>query len=513
VITFTKNFHSPSNFTDELVEPRDQERLRLPEFSQPLVTALQLAILGILESWGVQPKSVVGHSSGEIAAACAAGYLTPEEAIKVAYYRGQAASSFQDESKPAVGMLAVGLGSNQVQEYIQRSNDLIQVGCFNSPNSVTLSGNLVELEKVQSRLHQDGHFAQLLRVNLAYHSNSMNEIGRHYEDLLLQNCQPQWPGKKNVTMFSTVTGRQLNQICDPNYWRMNMISPVRFDEAVRDMVSAPEGADFLIEIGPKGALASPIAQIMKALPGQGSNVQYYAAANRGPDSVKALLDVAGRLFISGGSVNLSEVNKDDQDPNGTTPSVIIDLPNYVWNHSIKYWYESEASKDWRFRKFPHHDLLGAKTLGTSWHAPSWKKVLRVQDVPWLKDHMVSKALAISLLIVSHFDYFEQMGLEIVFPAAGFIAMAVEALYQTSQSIDLTKGNQAGKYRYRLLNVRFSKALVLEENAQCKTMLTLAPCPGLNNPWHEFKISSLTEDVWTEHSRGMIRLEKDVEEGK
>jgi Polyketide synthase dehydratase len=106
-----------------------------------------------------------------------------------------------------------------------------------------------------------------------------------------------------------------------------------------------------------------------------------------------------------------------------------------------------------------------------------------------------------------------MGHEIVFPAAGFIAMAVEALYQTSQSIDLTKGNQAGKYRYRLLNVRFSKALVLEENAQCKTMLTLAPCPGSNNPWHEFKISSLTEDVWTEHSRGMIRLEKDVEEGK
>lgn len=79
--------------TGELTEPRAAEHLRLPEFSQPLVTALQLAILAVLETWGVLPEAVVGHSSGEIAAAFAAGLLTSEEAIKVAYFRGQACTT------------------------------------------------------------------------------------------------------------------------------------------------------------------------------------------------------------------------------------------------------------------------------------------------------------------------------------------------------------------------------------------------------------------------------------
>ncbi|KAJ5174169.1 Acyl transferase/acyl hydrolase/lysophospholipase [Penicillium canariense] len=75
----------------ELVEPRSPEHLRQPEFSQPLVTALQLVLIDLLRSWGIQPESVVGHASGEIAAACAAGLLTPEDAIKIAIFRGQAA--------------------------------------------------------------------------------------------------------------------------------------------------------------------------------------------------------------------------------------------------------------------------------------------------------------------------------------------------------------------------------------------------------------------------------------
>jgi acyl transferase domain-containing protein len=87
---------------------------------------------------------VVGHSSGEIAAACAASFLTEEEAIKVAYFSGQAAMSCRDESSATVGKLAVGIGQDQVQEYIIGLESLVQVGCVNSPSSVTLSGDLVE---------------------------------------------------------------------------------------------------------------------------------------------------------------------------------------------------------------------------------------------------------------------------------------------------------------------------------------------------------------------------------
>lgn len=98
--------------------------------------------------------------------------------------------------------------------------------------------------------------------------------------------------------------------------------------------------------------------------------------------------MAGQIFISRGTVNLRKVNLEGALADAACPKVIIDLPNYTWNHSTQYWYENEASKDWRNRLFPHHDLLGSKVLGTSWHSPSWRKTLRVEDLPWLKDHKV-----------------------------------------------------------------------------------------------------------------------------
>ena len=370
------------------MEPRKSEHLRLPEFSQPLVTALQLVILDILRTWNISARYTIGHSSGEIAAACAASLLTPEEAIKIAFFRGQAANNCRDQIHNRLGMLAAGLGAERVAEYLKPLGGKVQIACYNSPNSVTLSGEASELEPLRESLKADGHFARLLQVDLAYHSTYMSDISKHYEDLLLQNCQRPQPGNGAVVMFSSVTGRKLDVLSDASYWRSNMESPVRFDQSLREMLSGKESADFLIEIGPSGALAGPIGQIKAAL--QGSNVQYCSTSHRGPDSANSLFDVAGRVFVAGGIVDLARVNADELDSGRTKPSVVVDLPNYVWNHNTRYWHENEASKDWRFRQFPVHDLLGSKVLGTPWHAPSWKKILRVQDVPWLKDHKVSR---------------------------------------------------------------------------------------------------------------------------
>jgi acyl transferase domain-containing protein len=165
---------------------------------------------------------------------------------------------------------------------------------------------------------------------------------------------------------------------------------------VREMVAGRDGADFLIEICPNGALSGPVAQIKKALGDNGSNIQYCSASARGKDSIKSLFDVAGRLFVANSPITLSKVNQ-SQDTAAQHPSVIVDLPNYKWNHLTKYWYESESSKDWRFRKYPHHDLLGSKILGTSWNAPSWKKTLRVENLHWLRDHRVSRYSSTSFM--------------------------------------------------------------------------------------------------------------------
>lgn len=252
------------------------------------MTALQLLTIAVLNDWGVHPQSVLGHSSGEIAAAAAAGRLTPEEAIKIAYYRGKAAVDLQYETEDELGMLAVGLGRDDVQIYLLDAPGLIQIACVNSPNSVTLSGKVAHLETIGAKIKADGHFARLLQVELAYHSHFVTNIAAHYRDLLLDQCENSIPGSTNIAMFSSVTGRRLDSECDSGYWESNMVSPVLFQQAAEEMVKGEDGADLLIEIGPSGALAGPLSQIKKALGAQGSSLEYFAALKRGPNAVNAI---------------------------------------------------------------------------------------------------------------------------------------------------------------------------------------------------------------------------------
>jgi acyl transferase domain-containing protein len=474
--------------TDELYDPRTPDQLRLPEFSQPLVTALQLVLISALSEWGIAPSSVVGHSSGEIAGAYAAGFLTAEDAIKIAFFRGEAAKQLQQSQSEAVGMLAVGIGAEEVIRYIGELSATVQIACYNSAKSVTLSGRASDLEIVKSRLQADSHFARALQVNLAYHSTYMTEIGERYQELVERNTGKPLPGNSNVTMYSSVTGGANSDLKDSLYWRTNMVSPVLFNDATTELLKADNPATLMIELGPSGALAGPFSQIKNALPGQEAAVQYFAAAKRGPDSVRSLFEVAGRVFAAGGDVNIRKVNTDERLVDTANPAIIVDLPNYSWNHSKQYWHESDASKEWRYRKYVHHDLLGSKVLGTPWSAPTFSKILDLRDLPWLKDH--------------------KMGNDIVFPAAGFCAMAIEALYQSTQVTASTEGVvSANQLNYRLRNVTFDNALVLEENTPAKIKTTLAPSTtGSHGPWYQFSVATYSDGVSREHSAGLIRLE-------
>lgn len=283
-------------------------------------------------------------------------------------------------------MLAAGISPAEFPTYTEGLQDLVTIACYNSPQSVTISGPVTALEQVRARLTDDKKFARMLQVNLAYHSKFMNAIGEDYLTLLSAQLSGK-PSGKDVRMFSSVTGKKLEDGTDAEYWRSNMVNAVRFDAAVTEMLASDDGPDFLIEIGPSGALSGPIKQIKAAIGDDASHVQYATALSRGRDAILSIYDVAGKLFIAGSPIDLASVNQ--LGCNGEKkPSVLIDLPNYAWNHSTKYWYENDASKDWRYRLFPHHDLLGTKVLGSSWNEPSFRKKMLLEDLPWLKDHKV-----------------------------------------------------------------------------------------------------------------------------
>ncbi|KAI0534837.1 hypothetical protein GGR58DRAFT_519918 [Xylaria digitata] len=473
----------------ELTEPRTTEHMRQPEFSQPLVTALQLCILAVLESWGVKASGVVGHSSGEIAAACAAGWLDRASAIKAAYYRGRAGLNLQGNAEVDVGMLAVGVGVETVSPFLEKYTGTLWIACFNSPSSLTISGKKPALEALAEEIKAAGYFARLLIVDMAYHSELMGPVGEEYLRLLKQDGEFQAlddSQSSSINMYSSVTGLKKNTPADAQYWAANMLSPVRFADALTELV-VKESPDLLIEIGPSGALSGPVSQVIKSLPNS-ENITYCASWSRGTKASKSLYDVAGKLFVTGASIDMAIVNQYEK-----TTRTIVDLPNYAWNHTVKYWHESAASKDWRFRKYPAHDLLGSKVLGVPWHTPVWRNRLNVANVPWLLEH--------------------KMGGDAIMPAAGFLALGLEALYQKHCALTVSDGTTAPKineFSYRFRNVRFSRALVIEKGKDTLLSLTLHKVAG-NKEWHEFHISSTEADVASEHCWGLVQIHEYVDE--
>ncbi|KAJ5809731.1 polyketide synthase [Penicillium pulvis] len=470
--------HDPPSWALYAQLTADDAQIQRPELSQPLVTALQLALLAVFKASGVVPQAVVGHSSGEIAAAVAAGYLSPEQAILIAYYRGKATSEAVYEVP--VGMMAVGLGPDQVLPYLEDTT--VEVACVNSPQSVTLSGTKSELVAIEERVKDAGYFARLLRVDAAYHSRHMKTVAGCYEELLKQHIE--WPDHnrdEKTIMVSSTTGATLTKPPGPAYWVANMVSPVLFSQAAQELVAGAEAMDYLLEIGPSDALSGPINQIKKAA---SSSVEYGSAWKRGAIAVSTLLHAAGTLFTMGYPISLMAFNDDAAD---TTPVFVSDLPNYQWNHTVKYWHESESSLDWRYRKFPYHDLLGSKILGSPWTHPVWKNVLRLSDTTWLRDHT--------------------LGDSVIFPAAGYIAMAIEAIYQKKYATgQVPEGTLISELPFKLRNVTFPRMLTLDTNGGTKILLSLQPCSSTKESWHEFIISTIAKDgSIEEHCRGVVSV--------
>lgn len=143
----------------------DQSRHDQAEFAQPLCTALQIGIVNLLRKWGVKPGAVLGHSSGEIAAAYACGAINLAAAIKIAYYRGAVARNVSRHGK----MAAIGLSHAEVSRYLLTG---VIVACDNSPNSVTLSGDTDSLHTVVTAIKTaiPNVFTEYLKVDKAYHT-------------------------------------------------------------------------------------------------------------------------------------------------------------------------------------------------------------------------------------------------------------------------------------------------------------------------------------------------------
>ncbi|TVY41639.1 Highly reducing polyketide synthase [Lachnellula subtilissima] len=454
------------SLAEELVKPARTSRVHEAEFSQPLCTAVQIALVDTLEFLGVKPAAVVGHSSGEIAAAYAAGGLTAEEAISVAFHRGAMTKA---QTRPG-GMAAVGLSWGEAQEYLVPG---VIIACDNSPSNVTLSGDADKLADVVATIKgsRPNVPATVLKVEKAYHSHHMEVFGDDYEQAMAASGVV---GKAPlVPFFSSVTGKRFGSKggdhFGPSYWRSNLERPVLFRNAVSSILHCPEVSnEAFLEVGPHTALAGPLRQILAH---NGSKAPYIASLVRRQDSVEALLQAVGKLYTLHVDLNFKNLM-----PYGSTVS---DMPHYPWDHKRSHWHESRVSKEWRSREHPYHDLLGIKVPECTDLEPVWRNLLHIENTPWLCDHKINE--------------------DVVFPFAAYVAMAAEAARQVS-------GIEDG---VSLRHVAVKSALLVNEDTPTELVTTLRQhklTDTLHSEWWEFSISSHNGHVWTKHCSGEVRAE-------
>ena len=470
-----------NHFSDELHKAAAESKVDEAFVSQPLCTAFQIALINLLQSWAIRPSIVVGHSSGEIAAAYTAGMLSLESAIMVAYYRGKLSSQLVTNDKsPKGAMLAAGLSAEDIKTYIEAvTSGKATIACINSPISVTLSGDTEAIDEINSMLEEKGLFSRKLKVNVAYHSAHMIAIAEEYSRSLRGlSLQPRFQG---ISFYSSVfPGIPVETNIE--YWVQNLLSPVRFSEAIRVVLQSQTEHDLAcIEIGPHSALAGPFKQICQSLSAE-AKTEYFPSVLRNENSVEQSLKLACNLFNNGWKVDLDSVNF----PAGKAGlRVLTDIPPYPWNHNIKHWHEGRLAQNYCHRTNPPHDLLGSLLDDSSDLDMRWTKYIRQSELPWLKDHVVRS--------------------EVLLPGAAYLAMAIEAVAQKAS----ISGVQIKGYTLR--DVTFSKVLIVPDTPEgVEVSLILEPfresSAAFSTNWNEFKVISFGPDRKAyEHCHGLINV--------
>ncbi|RSM00803.1 hypothetical protein CEP52_008889 [Fusarium oligoseptatum] len=443
------------------------ENINKPEYSQPLSTAIQIALVELLHSFEIRPRAVVGHSSGEIAAAYAVGGLDLESACKVSYFRGKLAGQLREASASYPGaMISINIPEDRVPDYLREALGreyvaLISVACVNSPFNCTLSGPEDVIDKIKQQADKDGIFAQKLKTGVAYHSPSVMSIASEYLSLIssLNPAGSQDPKVvAHVPMVSSVTGKPvcLEELSKGEYWVDNMVCPVRFADAVQHLVQDASRLGLgsisdLVEVGPHPALRRPTLDTIKQTENQTKDIRYMNVLHRSRPAVETVLSLVGQLFSLGHSVSVSAANQQSSDD---TTSFLTDCPKYPFDHSRRYWSESRISRGFRLR-----GAVQGETLG-------------VDD-------------------------------KVLYPAAGMLVMAIEAVQQMAS-------NDRDVAGYHVKIAEFLGLIPVQGawEDRVETEVHLRPVDKKHmaeTSGFEVAIYSYTEDKWTQSLRASIQV--------
>jgi acyl transferase domain-containing protein len=294
----------------------DDSGLDHTSLAQPALFAVSYALGKTLLQSGVRASFGIGHSVGEISAACLAGVLTVDDAARLVVARGRLMGSLP----PNGAMIAIDLSVAQAEALVADAAGCV-IAAVNAPRSLTISGTTDAVARLQAVVQQHGGRARSLAVSHAFHSPLMEPIVTDFRDELA-GLEPQ---PANFPLFSTVLGRQVDgRELTADYWAQQICAPVRFYDTVGAAVNSV-GADYLAEAGPKSGLLALARQA-----GPPSPMPSLVLCS-GPDSEGSeLLGVAATLLRDGYSPDLTPLYGEPAGPLQRVPPYVFDDANRFW---------------------------------------------------------------------------------------------------------------------------------------------------------------------------------------
>ena len=457
---------SPWRLTEEMFRSASNTRINESSISQPTTTALQIGLVDLLHSLGIKASFVIGHSSGEIAAAYASGILSQATSLRAAFYRGKIGGA-------SGSMLSVDLNEKDLLKYVQ--SEAVSIACVNSPKSTTVSGYKHAIFSLKEELDRCGISNQILNVKNAYHSTLIQKAAAEYLDSLgpLEHSVPSPPD----IFISSVTGSEKKSDFGERYWVQNLVSKVQYYQALRWCLSHDQrggGPRTLIEIGPHSLLARPTTETLRSSDAF-KECHYKSIMKR--NATVDLHELVATLHVEGYDLT-NVVNTPNQ---GTEKvQVIHDLDPYQWDHSKEYWYESRLSRDHRLREHPWNPLCGIRVVDGSPSVPTWRHIVSLKKFPWLAEHAVDDL--------------------VIFPGAAYLCMVLEVVRQ------ITKTQAFESPSYVLREVLFLRALVLPPPPKKVELYLSFQFLTAENPrrCYRFNIVAISDDgIWHEHCSGRV----------
>jgi polyene macrolide polyketide synthase len=452
-------------------------RLERVDVVQPALFAVMVSLAALWRAYGVHPDVVVGHSQGEIAAACVAGGLSLEDATRVVALRGQALARLAGRG----GMVAVAADTAELERLRERFGQRITVAAVNGPGSIALSGDPETLAELLVQCEASGIRARRIAIDYAAHSVQVEEI----REQLLEGCAPIAPRAGEIPLHSTVTGEIVDTATlDAEYWYRNMRETVGFAHVADVLLRA--GHRTFLEISPHPVLRVPMQEaVEEAEAGErtggertaaggaiGSDVAVIGSVRREDAGPRRFLRSLAELWVHGAEVDWNAI----LDHAGARK---VALPAYAFTRE-HYWLRAGGGAEnlgAAGLSDAGHPLLGAAVGLADGKGRLFTGCLSLQTHPWLADHAVLGT--------------------VLLPGTAFVELALHA------------GAQLGCPRVHELTLHEPLLLAEQQGAQLQVVVGEPDelghrVIGIYARQRDTGLDGeLTEEIWTHHASGSL----------